>query len=229
MKWPDDYINKVICGDCLSVMKGIPDGAVDLVVTSPPYNIGNGHHTNTKKVFAYDDNKTESDYQDWQVLLLEECRRVTKWCFYNHKNRIRDGVQISPYDWIGRTGWIVHQEVVWHNGSPNMDKIRFYPFTERVYVLKRDKSLVLNNHLSLTDDWHLPPVGTDFPHQRAYPLDIPLRCISVTVGDIILDPFAGSGTTLVAAKQLGRKYIGIEINPDYCKIAEDRLRQEELF
>ena len=70
--------------------------------------------------------------------------------------------------------------------------------------------------------------------RNAHPIIKPLKvmkwCLSLFPDcDIICDPFAGSGTTLVAAKQLGRKFIGIEIDPGYCKIAEDRLRQEELF
>ena len=80
MKYPDDYIGKVIEGDCLEVMKGMPDKCADLVVTSPPYNLGNSHHTGSTRHKAYDDNMPEEDYQEWQINVLSELHRVLKDC-----------------------------------------------------------------------------------------------------------------------------------------------------
>lgn len=83
-----------------------------------------------------------------------------------------------------------------------------------------------------------PPYGMDFQsndrtgnnlHPTEKPVDLILKIIGANVGDIVLDPFLGSGTTAVAAKQLGRKYIGIELSEKYCQIAEERLKQDLLF
>jgi modification methylase len=67
------------------------------------------------------------------------------------------------------------------------------------------------------------------PHPAPFPIALPTRCIESTDAEIILDPFSGSGTTALAARRLGRKYIGIDISPEYCKQAEDRLSSELSF
>ena len=217
-------------GDCLEVFKHIPSESVDLVLTSPPYNLGNTHHTGNNRHKAYEDNLPEKDYQEWQVKVLQECYRVLKETgslIYNHKNRIKQGVQISPYEWLFKTDFVIKQEVVWFNGSQNFDKIRFYPMTERVYWLaKSPKTKLFNaiNHHDLfgKEDWKA--VGTRGQHTRAFPERLVsdfLLCFPEA--KIVLDPFMGSGTTGVSCKSLNRSFIGIEKNPEYFEIAKKRI------
>ncbi len=224
-------INKVIQGDCLEVMKNIPDKSIDLVFTSPPYNLGNNHHTGNKKTQAYNDNLPENEYQELQVKVLNECFRILKdegSLIYNHKNRIKNGVQITPYEWLLKTQFIVKQELVWFNGSQNFDKIRFYPMTERIYWLaKSPKTKLFNaiNHHDLFDKREWKAVGTKGTHTRAFPekmVEDILKCFPDA--EIILDPFAGSGTTGVACKNLNRNYILIEKEPEYIEIINKRLQ-----
>ena len=90
-------------GDCLELLKKVQSESVDLIITSPPYNLGNNHHTGFVKHKAYEDNLNENDYQEWQIKVLNECFRILKEdgsMFYNHKNRIKNGLQITPYEWI---------------------------------------------------------------------------------------------------------------------------------
>jgi modification methylase len=214
-------------------MKEIDDKSIDMVLTSPPYNLGNTHHTGAKRHKAYDDNLPEKEYQEWQIAVLNECYRVLKddgSIIYNHKNRIKDGVQITPYEWLLKTPFTIKQELVWFNGSQNFDKIRFYPMTERFYwMTKSPKTKLFNaiNHHDLfgKDEWKA--VGTRGSHTRAFPekmVEDFLTCFQNA--KTILDPMAGSGTTLKMAKKNNRNYIGIEISPDYCKIAEERIEEE---
>lgn len=178
-------------------MKNIPDGSIDLIITSPPYNLGNTHHTGNIRHKVYDDNMPENEYQAWQVQILNECYRVLKYdgsVIYNHKNRIKNGVQITPYEWILKTPFIVKQEIVWFNGSQNFDKIRFYPMTERIYWLaKSPKTKLFNiiNHHDLFDTKEWKAVGTKGEHKRAFPekmVEDFIKCFPDA--KIILDPFA---------------------------------------
>ncbi len=233
MKYPEDYINKIICGDCLEVMKGIPDKAVNLVITSPPYNIGNNHHTGNIKHKAYDDNITEWAYQLEQKKVLNELYRVcSDSVFYNHKNRTKDGRMITPYEWLlsRELEFIIKQELVWFNGSQNFDKIRFYPMTERIYWLSKSIDTKFFNHINHHDFFEWKPEGTNKIHKRSFPLSLPISILSCFPKDyLVLDPYIGSGTVAVACKELGMKYIGIEKNPEYIEIAQRRLSQEYLF
>ena len=223
---------ELIQGDCLEKMKDIPDGSVDLVLTSPPYNLGNTHHTGNKRHKAYEDNLSEKEYQEWQAEILKECFRVLSnegSLIYNHKNRIKNGIQITPYEWILKTDFIIKQELVWFNGSQNFDKIRFYPMTERIYWLaKSPKTKLFNaiNHHDLfgRDEWKA--VGTKGNHTRAFPEKMVsdfLLCFPDA--QLVLDPFMGSGTTGVACKNFNRNFIGIELDPEYFKIAEKRINE----
>lgn len=225
-------INQIIQGDNLKILKQIPNEFIDLVLTSPPYNLGNNHHTQNKKHHPYDDNLPEIEYQNKQIEILNELYRIIKKTgsiLYNHKNRIKNGKQITPYEWILKTNFVVKQELIWINGSPNFDKIRFYPFTERIYWLSKTPKTKLNNVISHTDyftssEWK--PVGTKRKHTRAFPIELAKDLISCfPSANIILDPFAGSGTTCVAAKQLNRQYIGIDINQEYCDVMQQRLNE----
>lgn len=232
MNWPGDFMNQIICGDCLEVMKYIPDECIDLTITSPIYNLGNDHHTNTKRHQAYNDCMPENQYQKWQIEVLNEIYRITKKygsLFYNHKNRIKDGISIIPYEWLFDTKWLIKQEIVWWNGSHNFDSIRFYPQTERIYWLAKSKLTTLNNKNSFLDIWQIPPVGTKYKHTRQFPqklVDIIISCFDDA--RIIFDPFVGSGTTIRAAKDFRRNYIGIDIEKKYCKMTEERLAQGVL-
>jgi site-specific DNA-methyltransferase (adenine-specific) len=222
----------IVHGDCIEVMADMPDGCVDVIVTSPPYNLGNSHHTGNVRVKAYDDEMPEREYQEWQVRVLSACFRVSAEygaMFYQHKIRIRDGLSIHPMQWLARSEWLLKQEVVWRNGSQNFDKCRFFPHSERVWWLGKTRKSRIHNEGLLTDVWEIAPEGTQKPHKRSFPIEIPHRCISAASRDcaIILDPFCGSGTTCVAAKKLGRRYIGIELSEEYCRIARNRIANTE--
>lgn len=217
----------LILGDCLEKMREMPEGSVDLIITSPPYNLGNAHHTGNIRHKAYEDNLPEKEYQDWQIDVLNECYRVLKptgSLIYNHKNRIKGGVQTTPYAWLLKTPFIVKQELVWFNRSQNFDKIRFYPMTERVYWLAKSPKTKLFNAINHHDLFEWRAVGTKGIHTRAFPekmVEDFLLCFPEAVA--VLDPFMGSGTTGVACQNLGRNFIGIELDKGYFEIAKNRI------
>ena len=228
-------LNKIYNEDCfITIGRMIEDGTkCDLVLTSPPYNLGKSHHTGSNHFKAYtdyDDNMPEELYQKWQTEILNECYRVLKKdgsLMYNHKNRIRNGEQIEPYRWLYNTPFVIKQEIVWQNGSQNFDKCRIYPMTERVYWLAKDSKTklfnVINHHDIFTRaEWQ--PVKTKGAFKRAYPEKMVEDLISCFPNaKVILDPFSGSGTTCCVAKRMGRDYIGFELSQESCKIAEERL------
>ena len=223
-------LNKIYLMDVLKGFEKLEDESIDLIITSPPYNLGNTHHTGFKNHKSYEDNLPEKDYQEWQIKVLNECFRVLKKegsMIYNHKNRIKKGKQITPYEWILKTRFIVKQEIVWINRSQNFDKIRFYPFTERFYWLAKDPKTKLINLLNKYDvfDWtEWKAVGTKGLHTRAFPLKMVTDFLSVFPdAKIILDPFMGSGTTALACKQMGRNFIGFENKKEFIDISNKIL------
>jgi site-specific DNA-methyltransferase (adenine-specific) len=226
-------LNQIINGDCLEVMKGLPDKCIDLIITSPPYNLGKTHHTGNnrfKSYSQYNDDMPEELYQQWQIEILNECYRVLKQdgsMWYNHKNRIRNGILITPYEWLLKTKFTMKQEIVWFNGSQNFDKCRFYPMTERLYWLtKSPKTKMFNsiNHHDVFDKKDWPPVGTKGKFKRAFPEKMVEDIISCFPNTrIVLDIFSGSGTTCAVAKRMGKQYIGIDISEEYCEIARRRI------
>jgi len=228
-------LNKVHNIDCLEGLKQLDDNSIDLIITSPPYNLGKHHHTGNnrfKSYNEYNDDMPEELYQQWQVDVLDECFRVLKQdgsMFYNHKNRIRKGTQIEPYRWIYKSKFsdFIKQEIIWQNGSQNFDKIRFYPMTERVYWLAKDnKTKMFNaiNHHDLFTRAEWQPVGTKSKFKRAFPekmVEDIINCFKNA--NIILDPYSGSGTTCVVAKRMGKQYIGFELSKEYCDLSEERI------
>jgi site-specific DNA-methyltransferase (adenine-specific) len=229
-------LNTIHTIDCIKGLKKLDNSSIDLIITSPPYNLGNDHHTGTKKHKAYDDNLNEEEYQKWQIQVLEECFRVLKdsgSLIYQHKNRIKLGTQISPYEWIFKTKFTIKQEIVWINRSQNFDKIRFYPWTERVYWLTKSSKTKLINTINKYDvfDWNeWKPVGTRGSHTRAFPEQFVADMLAVFPdAKIVLDPFMGSGTVAKVCQRMGRDFIGFEKDKEYSKLARQRLKEKDLF
>lgn len=222
--------NNIYNVDCLEGMRQIESESFDLTITSPPYNLGNNHHTGNKKTQSYDDNMAEEEYQIWQLNVLNELFRVTRKdgsVFYNHKNRIKDGRQITPYSWILKSDFIIKQELVWFNGSQNFDKIRFYPMTERIFWLAKSPKTKLFNSINHHDffsssDWKA--VGTRGSHTRAFPEKMVKDIISCFPEcKAIFDPFSGSGTVCAVAKKLGIDFIGFEKDPFHYEKSIERV------
>lgn len=220
-------------GDCLEIMKDIPDKSIDLIITSPPYNIGN-MKSNTIKYGTYNgNNMKEGDYQSWQIEVLNECFRVLKdegSMFYNHKVRIKKGLAIHPLEWIFQSKFLLKQEITWDMGkSANCDKIRFFPFSERVYWLVKDRKTKLYNKDNLSDVWRVVPTHRrkDTGHIAVMPEMIVNNILNNIDGDVVLDPFMGSGTTGVVCRDLNRNFIGIELDEDYINIAKNRIQEIE--
>jgi modification methylase len=218
----------------MDLMAELPSNYIDLTITSPPYNLGEKHHTGNKKFDAYDeykDNLPEDEYQRIQIEVLQEIFRVTKEggsLMYNHKNRIKNGKQITPYEWLLKTDWTLKQEIVWFNGSQNFDKCRFYPMTERIYWLSKGINTnfvnVINQHDLLKDTAE----GTDKEHKRAFPLKLAQRFIMCFPdADLIFDPYSGSGTTAIASSNEKRNFIGCEISKKYYEASLLRLHSHK--
>jgi site-specific DNA-methyltransferase (adenine-specific) len=246
--YQDDWAT-IYHGDSLDVLSTAP-WVVSCVVTSPPYNTLGSRipHAGTGKmagdawlskvrVSGYADDMDEIAYRDWQVAItsaLAEVAAPGASLFYNHKIRYRDKSPVHPLDlvrWFD--GWDLRQEIVWaRDGGIALNARMFCPSDERVYWMVKPGAPHKWNQASasLMSVWRIrQEIGLD-GHPCPYPLGLPSRCIAATSdpGDLVVDPFMGSGTTLRAAKDLGRKSIGIEIEERYCEIAAKRLAQEVL-
>lgn len=225
-------------GDCLEVMPVL--GKVDAVVTSPPYNLGGFHTFKNGKREAHNyskfkDDMGEDEYQAWQVEVCNFMGSITDGpIFYSHKNRIVSGEMVSPLEWLKRSNLRISQCVVLNKGSgANVDKVRFFPVHELIYICFSGLG-VLENNECLTDVWKVEQTNRkDAKHPAVMPMSAANNCISATHAQTILDPFMGSGTTLVACAKLGRAGIGIELDPDYfdiaCKRVEEAYRQPDMF
>ena len=227
-------LNKIYNMDCLKGMKLIDDKSIDLTITSPPYNLGNNHHTGNKRHNPYNDNLPELEYQENQISVLNEIHRITKdtgSLLYNHKNRIKNGIQTTPYEWVLKTKWVIKQELVWFNGSQNFDKVRFYPMTERIYWLSKraDTKLynAINHHdLFTKDKWF--SVGTNKEHKRAFPVSMINSFIACfDNAETIFDPYMGSGTTAIGSINSDKNFIGFEICKEYFDKGNIRIEVEK--
>ena len=237
-------INTIIHGDCLEEMRKLPDACVDLVVTSPPYNLLNssgngmkgkpgGNWKNCKLIDGYDiypDNLPYDEYIQWQRECLTEMMRLIPddgAIFYNHKWRVQNGLIQDRREII--EGFPVRQIIIWRrNGGINFNPGYFLPTYEVVYLIAKPKFKLADGANALTDVWEIPfEMKND--HPAPFPVKFAERCISSTDAKIVLDPFSGSGTTAVAAKNLGRKYIGIELSKTYCEMAERRLAEKSIM
>lgn len=234
-----DYLDRLICGDVLEVLCTLPADSVDLSITSPPYNKGENKKGWLVKNVQYThsgDRMSEAAYQEWQLEVLNEVYRVTRpggVFFYNHKIRWERGVLLHPYAWISRSRWTLRQELIWDRKiAANLRGWRFWQVDERIYWLQKPVGDDLigeeleSRHALLTSIWRLTPERNS-AHPAPFPLELPVRAIYSILGDtqggVVLDPFCGTGTSLVAAKLLGHHFIGIDISPEYVALAQKRL------
>jgi DNA modification methylase len=233
---PDFEIKQIKLYNCdnIKFMRSVADDTYDLIITSPPYNLGNNHHTGNKRFVPYNDDLPESEYQQKQIELLNECFRILKptgSLFYNHKNRIKNAVQITPYEWILKTKLTIKQEIVWFNRSQNFDKCRFYPMTERVYWLSKTKNTLFNNDINHHDLFKWQAEGTNKKHKRSFPVDMCKSILNCFPKGRVLDPYSGSATLGISCDDLGFEFDGCEIDKEYFDNAVERLKNnvQEYF
>jgi len=236
-------VNTIVQGDCLAVMADWPENSVDLVLTDPPYSSGGQFrsdrvqrtvhkYVNSDTVATYrgdfsGDNRDQRGFLIWASLWLTRARDLCR----------PGGVALVFTDWrqlptvtdalqCGR--WIWRNIVTWWKPGVRMQRGRFSSSAE--YVVYASKGKPAEGEASPQNVLKCAPVaGADKRHIAEKPLSLLLNLISVTPpGSVILDPFCGSGTTCVAAKMLGRKYIGIEVSEEYCQIACERLAAVEM-
>jgi site-specific DNA-methyltransferase (adenine-specific) len=264
---------KIINGDCIEVMKTLPDGSVDLIVTSPPYGVG----------IAYDTHDDDVEFDEYLVFakewlteaynLLKDDGRIALNIPYEI-NRQKKGGRIffvsEMYQVMKQIGFGFFGIVDLEEQSPHRSKTTAWgswmsPSSPYIYNPKECVILAYKKHhikkVKGEPQWKGTPTeieqedgtikkktvyeDTDkkefmelvfgqwnyFADTRSltkatFSTDIPTKAIKILSykNDIVLDPFAGSGTSLVSAEILGRRWIGIELSPNYCKIAEERVQ-----
>lgn len=239
----DEFLNKIVCGDCVEVMRRMPERSVDLVVTSPPYNLKNstgngmkdgrgGKWSNAALIEGYshhNDTMPHGEYVAWQRACLEEMMRVLAddgAIFYNHKWRVQAGLLQDRQDIV--SGFPVRQIIIWERrGGINFNPGYFLPTYEVIYLIAKQDFRLTPKANAHGDVWRFTQESSN-PHPAPFPVALIERCIRSTSARVVLDPFMGSGTTAIAASNLGRQFVGIEISPDYCAMAEERLKQSQV-
>lgn len=232
----------IILGDAVEQLRLLDDNSVNCIVTSPPYNkkgllgpsaLGNQVWDKFQINYAtYDDDMDEGEYQAWQVELLNQCYRVLTpngSLFYNHKPRRHKNRAYLPWDFIQHSDCNLYQLIIWdRRNSPNIRADVLVPCTEHIYWLCKNKPKVFRNAVekSLRSEvWAIPPERQE-QHPAPFPKRLVRACIALSTehGDTVLDPFMGSGTTAVVAQDMGRKWIGYEIDPFYVSLTETATR-----
>jgi modification methylase len=246
-------LDQVLPGDCIELMDSLPEGSVDLVFADPPYNLqlrNQLYRPNMSKVDAVEDDWDQfgsfAEYDNFTRRWLTACRRILKdtgtlWVIGSYHNIYRVGAILQDLGY-----WILN-DVVWikSNPMPNFRGVRFTNAHETlIWAQKRKGAKYTFNHLAmkkLNDDlqmrsdwWNLPlstgrerikKDGGSKAHSTQKPEALLYRLILTTTnpGDMILDPFFGTGTTGAVAKRLGRHYLGIERDAEYARLARQRI------
>ncbi len=249
------------CGDCLAVLPTLDAQSVDVVITSPPYNIG-------LRYGAYDDRRAEDEYLDWLIRVAEAVARVMRpdasfflnvsgsgtqpWLPFELAVRLRrifhlqnhivwvksittDAGTKGHFKPIGGDRFLHHnQEHVFHltlDGRVKLDRLSIgVPFQDKSNIRRRGHPQDLRCR---GDTWFIPyrtvqSRAEKFHHPGTFPVDLPRWCIRLhgVAGAVVLDPFAGTGTTLVAAELERAHAVGIELDPAYVAIARARIADQ---
>lgn len=226
--------NEIYQGDCLNLIKEIENNSIDLIITSPPYEDfnGAGYGGQTKDILFL---KIYSEFFD---KFMKEVHRVLKpngQFYLNLKNKTLKTKLLTPH-WIefteGFSLFDFKSFIIWkYAGSFDSTFKRFHNDYEIIYHLSKGDNLILNTDFiekdALTSIWYIP----HFIKNRLHPVQMPEKVAermilhSSNPKQIVLDIFAGSGTTLVACKRFNRDYIGFELNPKYVELAKKRLTE----
>jgi site-specific DNA-methyltransferase (adenine-specific) len=249
---PDLPLNQVVTGNCIDILSGLPERSVDLIFADPPYNLqlqGDLLRPNQSVVDAvideWDQFASLAEYDEFTRRWLSACRRVLKddgtlWVIGSYHNIFRVGSILMDLGY-----WILN-DVIWHktNPMPNFRGTRFTNATETLIWAQKSPShrrgtfnyhalKNLNGGKQMQNVWRLPVcrgaerlmVDGRKAHSTQKPEALLYRVISASSnpGDVVLDPFFGTGTTGAVAKRLRREYIGIELDPAYVEVAQARI------
>ncbi|VVT27171.1 site-specific DNA-methyltransferase [Rhizobium sp. EC-SD404] len=253
----DVPINTILKGDCVAALEKLPSQSVDLIFADPPYNLqlgGDLHRPDQSKVDAVDDHWDQfasfEAYDAFTRAWLLACRRVLKptgsiWVIGSYHNIFRVGATLQDLNF-----WILN-DVVWRktNPMPNFRGRRFQNAHETLiwasrdpdskgYTFNYDAMKAANDDVQMRSDWLFPICSggeriKDEDGRKAHPTQKPeallarIMMASSRPGDLVLDPFFGSGTTGAVAKRLGRNYVGIEREQSYIDVAERRIAAVE--
>ncbi len=235
----NQWLNKVHQGDCIELMNKMPAGSVDIVVTSPPYNLKNstgngmkdgrgGKWSNAQLINGYadhEDNMPHEEYVEWQRKCLTAMMRVIREdgaIFYNHKWRVQGGLWQDRADIV--KDFPVRQIIIWkRNGGINFNEGYFLPTYEVIYLICKPDFRLAPKANAQGDVWNISAESNN-PHPAPFPVELAQRCIESTTAKTILDPFLGSGTTSIAAEVSKRSWIGLEKSSDYCEMARERIQ-----
>jgi len=244
-------LNQILQGNCIEILNSLPENSVDLVFADPPYNLqlqNDLYRPDLSKVDAvnnkWDKFSSFSEYDKFTSDWLRASSRVLKetgtiWVIGSYHNIFRVGAIMQDLDY-----WILN-DIIWlkTNPMPNFRGVRFTNAHETIiwaqkkkgarYTFNHHSMKKLNDDLQMRSDWVLPlATGREriksnglkaHPTQKPESLLYRVIMSSSNVGDVILDPFFGSGTTGAVAKKLGRNYIGIERDKKYIKVAQKRI------
>jgi len=234
----DAFRNRIICGDALKVMRKMPDGSIDLVVTSPPYNLRNSTGNGMKDgrggkwesaalkngYTHHDDCMPHDEYVVWQRAALTEMMRLIPdhgAIFYNHKWRVQNGLLQDRSDIVA--GFPVRQIIIWRRkGGINFNRGYFLPTYEVIYLIAKPGFRLAPKANGVGDVWEFKQESNN-THPAPFPVALIDRIVGSTTAKTILDPFVGSGTTAIAALNFGRDFIGIDVSPTYCDDARERI------
>jgi len=241
----DDGAVTIYHGDCADVLPALP--TVDAVVTSPPYNMGLVPGGNGRGMYRpgasnkagrfregygqHSDALPQDEYDAWQREIIALCwQRLadTGAIFYNCRPRVEHGVLRLP---LGLDfGVPLRQIITWDRGTGiDVTKRHFCTRGEYIALLAKPEFRLVDHSASgMGDVWRLGMEHADLGHPAPFPVSLPTKALTATGAGLVLDPFMGSGTTLRAAKDLGRRAIGIELEERYCEIAATRMGQEVL-
>ena len=252
-----EFLNRIINGNSLEILKKIPSKSFDLVFADPPYNMQIGKRLkrpDDSKVYGVNDKWDQfSDfehYDNFSKTWLKECKRVLKdngsiWVIGTYHNIFRLGYYIQNLNY-----WILN-DVIWrkNNPMPNFKGTRFTNAHETLiwasknkrskYTFNYQSLKCLNDDLQMRSDWTVPicngkerlKKNGKKVHSTQKPESLLYRIILATTnkGDVIFDPFLGTGTTAVVAKKLGRRYFGIEKDRRYFESAKERINKASII
>jgi site-specific DNA-methyltransferase (adenine-specific) len=252
-------VNKIICGDSETVLKTLPDNFVDIIITSPPYNFGLAYHKDQNRDALYWQDYFDKLNKIWKEC-FRVLKPAGRMCV-NIQPLFSD--YMPTHHIISKQllelGLIWKSEIIWekHNynckytawgswKSPSMPYLKYtWEFIE-IFCKESHKKEGIADKIDITGDefkkwvyakWDIAPEGNmkKFNHPAMFPEELVVRLLKLFSyqDDIVLDPFNGAGTTTLVAHNLGRRYIGIDVSEQYCRIAEERLineqKQKKLF